>query len=114
MVVMRVVERGNKKFTVQWGTARKAHSTLSLLWETSPESGTDVVLSAAGKLGRLVATTAPAQGKWYQYFSAGIRVRMEDISDQDSAYTTAVLHSLLAMYEEEWEELSWTMPLQSI
>ena len=98
MVVMRSMERGNTKSPVQWGTARKAHSTLSLLWENSPESSTDVVLSAEGKIRRLVTTTTLAEGRWYQYFLAR-RVRMGDIIDQDRAYTTAVLHSLLAMYK---------------
>ena len=68
MVVMRAMERGNKKSTVQWGTTRKARSTLTLLWEVSPEFGRDVVLSAAAKLGSLVATTAPVEGRWYQHF----------------------------------------------
>ena len=39
---------------------------------------------------------------------------MGDIVHPDRGYTTAVLHSLLTMYEEEWEELSWAMPLYSI
>ena len=98
MVVMRSMERGSTKSPVEWGTARKAHSTLSLLWENSPESSTDVVLSAEGKIRRLVTTTTLAEGRWYQYFLAR-RVRMGDIIDQDRAYTTAVLHSLLAMYK---------------
>ena len=36
------------------------------------------------------------------------------IVDQDRAYTTAVLNYLLAVYEEEWEELSWAMLVHSI
>ena len=94
MVVMRSMERGNKKFTVPWGTAWQARSTLTILRDTSLESSTDVSLSTAGNFRRLVATTALAEGRWYQYFLAGIRVRMGDIVDQDRAYTTAVLGSL--------------------
>ena len=114
MVVMRAMERGNKGTTVQYRTARQARSTLTILWEASPDSGTDVVFSAAGLKGRFIATSAPAEGRWYQYFAAGIKARMGDIVDQDRAYTTAVLHELLRMYEEEWSELGWAIPLHSI
>lgn len=101
MVVMRSMEKGRKKATVQFGTARKARSTLTMLWEASPWSGEDIVLSAAALKGRFIATKAPAEGRWYQFFTAGVRARMGDVVAQDRAYTIEVLHALLEMYEEE-------------
>ena len=114
MVVMRSMEQGRKNATVQFGTARQARSTLTILWEASPDAGSDIVISAASVKGRFIATTAPAKGRWYQYFTAGIRIRMGDKVSQDRAYTIQVLHALVEMYEKEWEELSWAMPIQSL
>jgi len=114
MVVMRSMEKGRKKATVQFGTARKARATLTVLWETSPMSGGDIVLSAAALGGRYIATKAPAEGRWYQYFTAGARARMGDIVSQDRAFTSDVLHALLSMYELEWEKDGWNMPAQAM
>ena len=114
MVVMRSMEKGRKTTTVQFGTARKARGTLTMLQEASPRSGDDLVLSAAALSGRLVATRAPAEGRWYQFFTAGIRARMGDVVSQDRAYSSEVLHALLGMYEKEWEELHWSMSQESM
>ena len=114
MVVMRSMEKGRKNTTVQFGTARKARGTLTMLWEASPRSGEDLVLSAAALNGRFVATKAPAEGRWYQFFTAGIRARMGDVVSQDRAYSSEVLHALLDMYEKEWDEHRGRLPLQSV
>ena len=39
---------------------------------------------------------------------------MGDVVDQDRAYTTPIIHALLSMYQKEWEELGWAMPMQSM
>ena len=39
---------------------------------------------------------------------------MGDVVDQDRAYTTPIIHALLAMYEQEWEQWGMAMPLHSI
>ena len=74
MIVMRSMEPGNKGATVQFGTARKPRSTLTVLWEASPESGADIVLSSGGVKGRFVASHAPSEGRWFQQFIHGVQV----------------------------------------
>ena len=46
-----------------------------------------------------MANTAPVEGKWYQYFMAGIQKMIGDIVSQDRAYSRKVLTALLTMYK---------------
>ena len=114
MIIMRSMEIGAKKATVQFGTTRKVRGTMTVSWESSPESGADLVLSSGGVKGRYVASRAPSEWRWFQSFMTGCQARMGDVVDQDRAYTTAIIHALLAMYEQEWEQWGMAMPLHSI
>lgn len=112
MVLMRSKEPGRKKgTTVKFGTARQTRSTMTVLWEASADNGQDLVLSSAAKSGRYITTLNPAEGRWYQYFTLGIAARMGDEVRQDRAYSLAELLELLRMYEMEWEELKFRMPI---
>ena len=105
MVIMRSYEPGRKGSTVQFGTARKQRSTYTVVWEASPESGSDITLSSGSTLGRYVATCNPSEGRWFQHFIKGCCARMGDVVHQDRAFTPGVLHRLLEMYEQEfWDE----------
>ena len=104
MVLMRSMEKGRAGATVKYGTARKARATLTVLWESSPSSGGDLLtLSAGSAKGRFVATECPSEGQWYQHFETGICSQMGDVVDQDRAYTIEVLLALIEMYEQEWQ-----------
>ncbi len=46
MVLMHSMEKGKAGGTVKYRTARKAHATLTVLWESSLSSGDDLTLSA--------------------------------------------------------------------
>ena len=81
MIIMRSMEPGAKNATVQFGTARKPRATLTVLWESSPGSAGDIVMSSGGVKGRLIATRAPSEGRWFQQFMHGVRVRMGDVVD---------------------------------
>jgi hypothetical protein len=75
---------------------------LTVLWETSSISGSDIVLSTAGRRGRYITTSCPSESRWYEQFTLGTSIRMGDIVSQDKAYTIEVLHELLNEYEQEW------------
>jgi hypothetical protein len=111
MVLMRSTEKGRKRSTVQYGTARKARATLTVLWECSPQSGSDIILSSGSRKGRYIATLCPSESRWYERFSLGICARMGDIVSQDRAYTLEVLHKLLESYEQEWQRDGYSMSL---
>jgi hypothetical protein len=111
MVLMRSTEKGRKRATVQYSTARKARATLTVLWESSPVSGSDIVLSSGSRKGRYVATLCPSETRWYEKFALGICARMGDIVSQDRAYSIQVLHKLLESYELEWQKHGYTIPL---
>jgi hypothetical protein len=53
LLLLRSTKKGKKKATVQYGTARKLHSTVTKLWEASPEAEAeaeaDIVLSSASQ-----------------------------------------------------------------
>ena len=113
MLIMRSLEPG-RDGRVKFGTARKVRSTLTVLWDASPEAGADITLSSSGKEGRRVATCNPAEGRWYQHFSTGCAARMGDVTRQDRAYTIGVLHKLLQLYEDEYQDSGGDMESESI
>ena len=120
MVVARSQERGrgdaaNKHVFVKYATARKSRGTSTVVWESSPISGSDISLLSGSIAGRFIATLCPSEGRWYQRFESGINVRMGDVVSQDRAYTIEVLHALLEMYEEEWCATGYSsMPMESM
>ena len=115
LVVMRSHEPGREEGkTVKLGTARKTRGFLTILSEASVDLRGDLVFSSSSKMGRLVATTAPSEGRWYQHFSSGMSARMGNEVRQDRAYTLSLLHRLLEMYEQEWEEKKFAINLQVI
>ena len=115
MVIMISMEpktgRGRK---VKYGTTRKNHSTGTILWDVSQQSGAGIVLSSSRKTGRYIATCNPSKGQFYQMFSSGCSARSGDIIKQDRAFTLEVLNALLAMYETEYKELEDAMALNLI
>ena len=86
LLLMRSTEKGKKKATVQYSTARKVRATLTRLWESSPESGSDIVLSSGSRKGRYIATRCPSESRWYEHFVLGVCARMGDVVSQDRAY----------------------------
>jgi hypothetical protein len=114
MVLMRSTEKGRMKATVQYGTARKIRATLTKLWDTSPESGLDLVMSAASRKCRFIATRSLSESRWFENFTLGICARMGDIVTQDRAYTLEILHELLTWYETEWQNPETEMPLKTL
>eukprot|EP00804_Cyclotella_cryptica_P007724 CCRYP_001332-RA/>CCRYP_001332-RA protein AED:0.42 eAED:0.45 QI:0/0/0/1/0/0/2/0/232 len=96
-------KKGKKGATVQHSTARKVWATLTRIWEASPKSKADIVLSSASLKERYIATHAPSESHWYEHFNSGVRARMGDIVSQDRAYTIEVLHMLLESYQKEWD-----------
>lgn len=114
LLLLRSTEKGKKKDTVQYSTARKVRATLSKIWEASPEAHADLVLSSSSRKGRYVATRAPSESRWYESFNLGVSARMGDVVSQDRAYTIEVLHRLVASYEAEWIESGYDMPLSTL
>ena len=114
MVLMRSKEPGRGDSTVKYGTARQVRSTLTVLWETSPDSGRDMVLSSASTRGRFITTLNPTESRWYQYFNTGLAARMGDVVRQDLAYTLGVLLELLSMFEDEWRSMRCDMPIEHL
>ena len=87
---------------ITWGTARKARTVHTNLWEISPASGMDVTFST-GK-SRFTATKCPSQSKWFEAFSRGFRIRTGVMTRQDKAYTLALVHEMLNRFEQDWEK----------
>ena len=116
MVVARSQEKGRgDNIFVKYATARKSRGTSTIVWESSPQSGSDITLSSGSIAGRYVATLCPSKGRWYQRFESGINARMGDVVSQDRAFTIEVLHALLEMYEVEWQSTGYyTMPMESM
>jgi hypothetical protein len=114
MLLMRSTEPGRKGGTVKFGTARQIRSTFTVIWEASADSGKDMVLSSGSTRGRFITTLNPSEGRWYQYFTQGVAARMGDVVHQDRAYSIEVLLELLRMYEEEWAEMQFDMPMEHL
>ena len=109
MVCLRAMEPASgRDGKVKYGTARKTRATYTVLWNVSPESGTDLSFSAAGK-GQVHATLNPAEGRFYERFALGCGARLGDVVKQDRAYLIKVLLKLLEMYEAEYQEKGFSM-----
>ena len=115
MVVMWSMEkRRGRDGLVKYGTSRKVRSTYTILWDNSPDAGADITLASASIKGRFVATCNPSEGRWYQFFALGCCARMGDVVRQDRAFTSAVLHKLLAMCDAWHADFGNNMPLNSM
>jgi hypothetical protein len=105
------MEPGRNRRTVQFGTARGIRSTTTVLWETSPTSGADIVLSTAKTKGRYITMLCPSEGRWYSLFSTGISVRMGDIVSQDRAYTIEIVYAVINLFEKQFQSEGYMMPV---
>jgi hypothetical protein len=114
MLEMRAMEPGRTRPTVQFGTARAIRSTTTVLWENSPASGADIVLSTGSTKGRYITTLCPSEGRWYALFSTGISVRMGDIVSQDRAYTIEVVHAVIKLFEDQFQAEGYQMPVEDM
>ena len=112
LMEMRGLDKGQKGGTVQFGTARGVRSTCTVLWESSPAGGGDLVLSAGNVKGRYILSRNPTESRWFELFARGMSVRKGDVVEQDRAYSIEVLHELIRMYEDEWEEAQGELSLE--
>ena len=70
---------------------------------------------SSGSIGGCYVTTlCHNEGLWYQRFETGINIRIGDIVSEDRAYTLELLYALLEMYELEWQEHGYSVPMVSI
>ena len=88
MVVARSQERGRGDTAgmpvfVKYATARKSRGTSTVVWESSPLSGSDISLSSSSIKGRFIVTLCPSEGWLYQQFETGINARMGDVVSQE-------------------------------
>lgn len=119
LLELRLLEKGRAKLdpqgrsTVMYGTARMIRSTSTVLWENSPASGSDIVMSSGQVRGRFVATMCPSEGRWYQHFSAGCAARMGDIVTQDRAYTIEIVLAVIQMYEDNFQQEGFNMNIST-
>ena len=114
MMEMRGLDKGRKGGNVQFGSARGIRSTGTVLWESSPAGGGDLVLSSSSVKGRYVLSRNPTESRWFELFARGMAVRKGDIVEQDRAYTPEVLHKLISMYDDEWEEAGGNPSLEKM
>lgn len=114
LLEMRSMEPGRSGTTVQFGTARAIRATTTVLWEASPASGADIVFSSGNAKGRYITTLCPSEGRWYALFSTGIATRMGDIVHQDRAYTLEIVHAIVGMFEEQFQEQGFYMPVRDM
>jgi hypothetical protein len=106
----RAMEKGTRgRQTVTYSTVRKARTVYTNLWTASPASGADICFSSTKQ--RYFATRCPSQSQWFEHFTKGLRIRTGVLTRQDRAYTMDVVHEVLRMFENEWEELDGDPPL---
>ena len=97
---------------VSYGMSGDVCSTLSILWDASPEVRSDISFSTSSTKGRYVPTCNTSKGRWYQRFATVCCVRVGDVVKHDGAYTICVVHKILEMYDGEYQDC-WTKGLRS-
>ena len=89
----RTMDQGLYGEFIQFTTARKLRSAYSTFFQASKECGNVSVMAKETK--KLLATTNPVYGIWYENFMKGLHERMGDDYRPDLAISIDLLHALL-------------------
>jgi hypothetical protein len=97
----RSLDKGVNEKTVQHGTVRKFRSVFSNMWHASVEGGQDAV--AVRNTSKLIQTSCPTFGEWFERFGLGLHKRMGDVVRQDRAVSVDVMRALMEEFEKDWK-----------
>jgi hypothetical protein len=100
-VLLRTLDRGINEPTIQFGTARKFRSAFSNIWGASLEGDQNAV--AVRDMTKMHQTNCPTNKAWFERFEKGLHSRMGDKSNPDLAMSIEVIHELMRVFDEEWE-----------
>ena len=100
----RSLDKGVNEKTVQHGTVRKFRSAFSNMWHASVEGGLDAV--AVRDTSKLIQTSCPTFGEWYERFGLGLHKRMGDKVRQDRAISVDQMKALMEEFEKDWTALA--------
>ncbi len=85
---------------IQYASVRKARSTYTCGWESSPR-GLEEGSSFSRGFGKATLTSCPTQQKWFSTFSLGMEARMGYTSGANRAFSIKTVVRILEMVKEE-------------
>ncbi len=102
ILLLKSLDAGKYAATVQFSTMRKMRSAFTNAFHSSVVglSGATVMAKDTKKL---VATSCPTYGIWFDHFVRGCHKRMGGIVRPDRALSLLVLHDILHHLELEWQ-----------
>ena len=100
----RSLDKGVNERTIQHGTVRKFRSAFSNMWHASVEGGLDAI--AVRDTSKLIQTSCPTFGDWYERFGVGLHKRMGDSVRQDRAISVLQMRALMNEFEKDWLSLA--------
>lgn len=112
LLLEKSLKRGRTESTLQFDTVRKWRSSHSSLWHASVKGLEDSV--AVRGVGKLVSSTAPANGPWFERFMEGLHKRMGDKSEPDLAMSIELVLEILRKCEAQLTEGERRKNAQSI
>jgi hypothetical protein len=100
----RSMDPGKNEQFVQFSTVRRLRSCYSNMWHASLQGGLDSV--AVRDMTKLIQTSCPTNGAWYERFNLGMHSRMGDMVIQDRALASDVMMELMREFEVDWSKLA--------
>jgi hypothetical protein len=80
---------------------RKFRSAFSNVYQASVEGQQAAVM--AKDMRKLMLTKCPTYGTWFEKFTRGMHKRMGDIVKPDKALALEILHEIMKLLEDDWE-----------
>ena len=56
----------------------------------------------------------PSEGRWYTLFTTGVSIRKGDVVHQDRAYTLEIVHAIVDLFEQQFQEEGYIMPVRDM
>jgi hypothetical protein len=99
---MRSLDPGKNEKFGQYGTSRKMRSAYSNFWQSLVKGGKHAVVQRDTT--KLLETSCPTHGKWFERFMLGMHKRQGDQSHPDLAISIGAMLALMERFDLAWEE----------
>jgi len=100
-MMLRLLDTGKNKPCVQYNTVRPMRSAVPNQWRLSSLDGQTALVMMRGTT-KLITSTCPTNGKWYERFMLGFHKRVGHVSQPDLAILIEVVVALMARFERLW------------
>ena len=96
-MMLRSLDAGKNKPCVQYDTLRPMQSAVANQWRASLDGQTALVMMRGTT--KLITSTCPTNGEWFERFMLGYHKRVGDVNRPDLAISSEVMVALMVRFE---------------